>query len=229
MHKIIYTIALAISLVGCAASRDGIRVGSGPSNEDIAKVKNQIAENARKSAAKTAAASALAPDFKPGLLVIGETGVLHELDPKKRESNYKEFSAIAEKWHPGVAPRMSEEEYSRTIGGWTTIETYSIPGILALKVGAAIPKEKLGEIQFASVAGAWLINSTQDLVVARSTDDGITVIETVLCSRLLKDFGTCSDQYNRGQFDAVSGQELDRNAKIKTDGIRIDTTTFKKI
>jgi hypothetical protein len=229
MKKTIYTIALAISLTGCAASRDGMRFGSGPSNDDIAKVKNQIAENAQKTAVKKAAAAALAPESRPGLLAIGETGVLHELDPKKSKKNYKEFSDIAEKWHPGIAPYMSEDEYTRLIGGWTTIEIYSIPGIMAFKVGAAIPKEKMADIQFASVAGAWLINSTKDLVVARSTEDGIVVIETILCSSLLKDFSKCSDQYTRGQFDAQSGQELDRSAKIKPDGVRIDTTTFKKI
>lgn len=229
MTKIIYAIALVISLSGCAASRDGIRIGSGPSDSDIARFKSQLEDSAKKTTAKKAAAAALAPESRPGMLVVGETGVLHELDPKKSAQNYKEFSDIAQKWHPGIAPYVSEDEYTRRIAGWTTVEIYSIPGIMSFKIGAAIPAEYMGRINFASVAGAWLINSTKDLVMARSTADGILVIEEVLCASSRDDYKVCAAQYVRGQFDAVSGVELDRSAKIKSDGARIDTTTFKKI
>jgi hypothetical protein len=229
MKKITYAVAIAIALSGCAASRDGIRVGTGPSDSDIARVRNQISENAQKSAAKKAAAEALTPETKPGIIVIGETGVLHELDPAKSKRNYKEFADIAEKWHSGQPPYWSEEDYSARIGGWTTLEIYSIPGIIALKLPAAVPKDQLSRINFASVAGAWLMNSTKDLVASRSTDDGISVIERVLCASSSDDYKACAAQYLRGQFDAVSGAELDRNAKIKADGARIDTATYKKI
>lgn len=229
MKKLIYSVALSVTLAGCAASRDGVRLGSGPSDSDIARIKNQISENAQKSAAKRAVTSAITPDSKPGILVIGETGVLHELDPAKSQRNYQEFSDIAERWHPGVAPYWSEAEYQSRIGGWTTLEVYSIPGFIALKLPSAVPKAQMSSINFASTAGAWLINSTKDLVLARSNDDGIAVIESVLCSSSLEEFKNCSDQYVKGQFDAVSGIELDRSAKIKPDGARIDTTSFKRI
>jgi hypothetical protein len=55
------------------------------------------------------------------------------------------------------------------------------------------------------------------------------VIERVLCASPSDDYKGCASQYQRGQFDAVSGKELDRSAKIKRDGALIDTTTFKKI
>jgi hypothetical protein len=84
-------------------------------------------------------------------------------------------------------------------------------------------------LNFASVAGAWLMNSTKDLVASRSTDDGISVIERVLCASSSDEYKTCAAAYVKGQFDAVSGAELDRNAKIKADGARIDTATYKKI
>lgn len=229
MKKIIYAIALITSLAGCATSRDGVRLGTGPSDSDIARIKNQIADNAHKSAAKRAVTAAITPDSKPGILVIGETGVLHELDPARSKKNYKEFTDIAEKWHPGQTAYWDEEEYHRRIGGWTTLEIYSIPGIVALKVPGAVQKAQMSNIHFASVAGAWLVNSTKDLVVARSNDDGISVIESVLCSSSLDDFKKCSEQYVRGQFDAVSGAELDRSAKIKANGLRIDTTSFRRI
>jgi hypothetical protein len=229
MKKIIYAIALIISLAGCAASRDGVRLGTGPSDSDIARVRNQITENAQKSAAKKAAADALTPETKPGIIVIGETGVLHELDPAKGKRNYKEFADIAAKWHPGQPAYWSENEYAARVGGWTTVEIYSIPGVIALKLPAAVPKGQMSSINFASTAGAWLINSTKDLVLARSNEDGIAVIESVLCSSSLEDFKKCSDQYLKGQFDAVSGIELDRSAKIKPDGGRIDTISFKRI
>ncbi|MEV4780117.1 hypothetical protein [Burkholderia sp. LMU1-1-1.1] len=229
MKKLLYSIALATSLAGCAASRDGVRLGTGPSDSDIARIKNQIAENAQKSAAKRAVTAAIMPDSKPGILVIGETGVLHELDPSRRKKNYKEFTDIAEKWHPGQTAYWDENEYHRRIGGWTTLEIYSIPGVIALKLSSAVTKEQTSSINFASAAGAWLINSTKDLVIARSNEDGISVIESVLCSSSLEDFKKCSDQYVKGQFDALSGLELDRSTKIKPDGARIDVASFKRM
>jgi hypothetical protein len=229
MKRLIHSVALAVALSGCAASRDGVRLGSGPSDSDIARIKNQISENAQKSAAKRAVTAAITPDSKPGILIIGETGVLHELDAARNKKNYKEFTDIAEKWHPGQTAYWDEEEYHRRIGGWTTLEIYSIPGLIALKLPSAVPKARMSSINFASTAGAWLINSTKDLVLARSNEDGIAVIESVLCSSSLDEFKKCSDQYVKGQFDAVSGIELDRSAKIKPDGTRIDTTSFKRI
>ena len=229
MKKLIYTIALATSLAGCAASRDGVRLGTGPSDSDIARVRNQITENAQKSAAKKVAADVLTPETKPGIIVIGETGVLHELDPAKSKRNYKEFTDIAAKWHPGQPAYWSENEYAARIGGWTTLEIYSIPGIIALKLPAAVPKEQMAQMNFASVAGAWLMNSTKDLVASRSNDDGISVIERVLCVSSNDGYTKCAAQYIRGQFDAASGIELDLSAKIKSDGARIDITSFKRI
>lgn len=229
MKKIIYTIALAALLAGCAASRDGVRIGTGPSDSDIARARNQLADNAKKTAVKQVAADALTPETTPGMLVIGETGVLHKMDPAKLELEYKAFSEIAEKWHPGVPPYWSKQDYGSRIGGVTTLEIYSIPGIIALKLPAAIPKDQMSSIRFASVAGAWLMNSTKDLVIARSIDDGILVIERVLCASSSDDFRTCAAQYIPGRFDAVSGVELDSSFKFKSDGARINTTTFKKI
>lgn len=229
MKKILCSIALAVALVGCAASRDGVRLGIGPSDSDIVRIKNQIADNAQKSVVKRAVAAAVTPDSKPGILIIGETGVLHELDAGRSNKNYKEFTDIAEKWHPGRTAYWDEEEYHRRIGGWTTLEIYSIPGVIALKLPSAVPRGQISSINFASTAGAWLINSTKDLALARSNDDGISVIESVLCSSSRDDFEKCSGQYVRGQFDALSGAELDRSAKIKPDGARIDTTSFKRI
>jgi hypothetical protein len=229
MKKITYAVALVMSLSGCAASRDGIRLGGGPNDSDIARVRNQIAENAQKSAAKRAVTEALKPETKPGIIVIGETGVLHELEAAKSKKNYREFVDVASKWHPGIAPYWSEDEYIRQIGGWTTLEVYSIPGIVAFKLPTAVPKSQMASINFASIAGAWLMNSTKDLVASRSNDDGISVIEKVLCVSSSDDYKACAAQYIRGQFDAVSGIELDRSAQIKADGTRIDTATFKKI
>lgn len=229
MHKIICFITLAAALASCSTTRDGLRLGTGPSDSEVARIKSQIVENAQKTAAKRAMASALTPDIRPGIVVIGETGVLKKLDPTRHEKNYREFAEVAEKWHPGTAPYWTEEDYFRIVGGWTTLEIFSIPGLVAQKLPSAVPKNYVNSINFASVAGAWLVNSTKDLVVARSNEDGIHVIETVLCSSERDDYSSCASHYIRGQFDAVSGAELDRNAKIKEDGLRIDALSFKKI
>jgi len=231
MKKIIYTIALASILAGCAVSRDGVRVGTGagPSDSDIARVRNQIADNAKKTTIKQAAAEVLKPETTPGILVIGETGVLHKMDPAKLDLEYKAFSEIAEKWHPGVPPYWTKQDYGSRVGGVTTLEIYSIPGIIAFKLPTLVPTDQMTSINFASVAGAWLMNSTKDLVVARSIDDGVLVIERVLCASSSEDYRTCASQYVPGRFDATSGIELDRSFKFKSDGARIDATTFKKI
>ncbi|QJD91675.1 hypothetical protein HH213_17230 [Duganella dendranthematis] len=231
MFKGICAAAIAVSLVGCVATKDGMRFGTGsaPSDSDVARVRSQIAENAQKSAAKKALAEALTPAPKPGVLVIGETGVLREMDLAKLDQEYKAFSVIAEKWHPGVPPHWTKQDYGNRIGGVTTLEIYSIPGIINLKLPAAVPRDRMTSINFASIAGAWLMNSTKDLVIARSIDDGILVIERVLCSSASEDYRSCASQYAPGRYDAVSGIEVDRSFKLKTDGVRIDITTFKKI
>ena len=104
-----------------------------------------------------------------------------------------------------------------------------MPGIIALKIPAAVRKDQTASINFASTAGAWLINSTKDLVAARSNEDGVHVFERVLCSSERDDYRACAARYVRGQFDAGSSAELGRSTKIKLDGPRIDISSFKKI
>lgn len=230
MYKIL-AFVLALSLCGCSTTREGFRLGGGggASESDIARVRNQVAQNAQSTLAKTAVADALVGEIKPGVIIVGETGVLRRVDAGDKKKAYPAYAEMAGKWHPGKAPYLSEAQYIELVGGWTTVEVYSVPGILALKYPVTVREEDILRINFASTLGAWIANSTTDLVVARSNDDGVMVIEKVLCKDGDKDFKACSAQYEKGRFDLNSGAELDRELKIKEGGIKISTESFKKI
>ncbi|WP_230371246.1 hypothetical protein [Paludibacterium denitrificans] len=60
----------------------------------------------------------------------------------------------------------------------------------------------------------------------RSNADGVLILDRVLCQDKDPEYRTCAKQFERGRFDATTGQELD-GFKPKTNGVQIDVATYK--
>ncbi len=84
-------------------------------------------------------------------------------------------------------------------------------------------------IDFPTQKAASFWGTTGDLVVVRSNEDGIFFVSKVLCKKSSDDYSKCAAQFALGQFDANTGEELDKDMSPKVGGARIDVTTFKII
>lgn len=237
--KYIVVIAVSSALAACATKptpenpgHDGHRLfgGSPSSAVDIEKIKSQLEQNARSSTAKAAAQTALDGEPTPGSLAIGNVGSFRVLEPGVRAGFYKKsYVQSAEKWHPGTAATMSESEFSSRVAGYTAVVVWSVPGMLSRRVTSAVFESDLPSIDFPSQKSAsfWVV--TGDLVVAKSNDDGVFFVTTVLCKKSTPEYNKCEAQFVRGQFDTNTGEELDKDMAPKRDGARIDVTTYKVV
>lgn len=231
---VIATATLALS--ACSTTRgpgeDGFRLpGSGPaSNEQLEKMKAHLEQNARSSSAKAVAEGAVASNVRPSVITVGNVGSLREVSAKDIPEFYKKsYLVSAEKWHPGVAPVMTEADFIKNLAGYTAITTWNIPGFLARRTTAAVLKTDVSLIDFPGKMSATMWGSTGDLVAARSNEDGMFFISSVLCKESAADYKACSNQFVRGNFDGNTGVELEQDLSQKSDGSRIDVTTYKAI
>jgi len=227
--KKVLLVAMMVTLAGCAVTREGVRVGGAPgaSESGIEKAREQAVQNARTGAVKAAVSEALTPDQKVGIIVVGEAGPLRKLDVSARREFYKNYVKMSEMWHPGTPASMNEEAFVAMVGGWSTMETFSIPGVMKQTLPAMVRASDTETIGFASTMGSFLTGATGDLVAAESNADGALVITTVLCKDKSSDYRACAKQYAKGRYDLTGGRELDRNAKAKENGVRIDVKTYK--
>ncbi|MTD34058.1 hypothetical protein [Paludibacterium denitrificans] len=130
------TILLAMvlaALTGCASTADGIRFGHGPApttETDVAKAKQQLIDNAKSSAAKAAIKGAISVQSGPGIIVVGTVGPLRTVDGEKRHAFYVSYNNDAQKFHPGKPNSLTEDNFVKTIAGWTSVEIFSIPGVV---------------------------------------------------------------------------------------------------
>lgn len=233
--KKILMVAMMVALAGCAVTREGVRVGGGgagsgaSAESQIDKARTQAEQNARSSVAKEAASDALTAELKTGVIVVGEAGPLRKLSESDRKAFYKDYVKMSEMWHPGKPASLSEAQFVAMAGGWSTMETFSIPGLVKMTLPALVHVSDIDSIGFASTMGAFLAGTTGDLVAAESNADGALVITQVLCSDKSPDYRACAKQYEKGRFDIMGGRELDRHAKPKEGGVRIDVKTYKVI
>ncbi|CAJ0730519.1 MAG: hypothetical protein QM625_10300 [Ralstonia sp.] len=227
MYKFLLAIVVGLALEGCSVTRDGVRLGVGPSTSDIDNARSQLQRNAESSAAKKVVAGALNSQATAGLILVGAVGPLRKLDEAERNKAYAEYVQIAEKWHPGQPAIVSQKDFVAEVGGWTSIETFSVPGLFNLRAPVVVRNADLDTIGFASTAGSMFLGTTGDLVAAKSNLDGLVLVDRVLCKDSAADYRDCAAQYQRGRFDLSSGAELDRSMKPKEDGVHIDTITFK--
>lgn len=226
-------IAAVLSISACSTTRepghDGVRIfgGGSASSSDVAKLKDQLAQNAKSSTAKAVVEEALAGEVKPGILVVGNVGSLRKLDVQDRPKFFqKSYAMNAEKWHPGSPSTMSESDFTSQVAGYTGIVVWSVPGVVSQRRIAAVREVDVEKIDFPGIRMANFMGATGDLVIASSNDDGVFFVDKVLCRDAAADYKTCASQYVRGNFDKNTGAELDSSFAPKSGGSRIDITTY---
>ncbi|MBA5686346.1 hypothetical protein [Rugamonas apoptosis] len=231
---VIATATLALS--ACSTTRgpgeDGYRLpGSGPtSNEEFEKMKGHLEQNAKSSTVKAVAEGAVASTVRPSVITVGNVGSLREVSAEDIPEFYrKSYVVSAEKWHPGVAPAMTEADLIKELAGYTGITTWNIPGFVSRRTTAAVRKADVALVDFPGKFSASFWGTTGDLVAARSNEDGLFFVTSVLCKESASDYSKCADQFVRGNFDGNTGVELERDLSQKSDGSRIDVTTYKAI
>ena len=220
MKGIFAALAAGGLLAGCAVSKDGLSLGpQTPSPSQIAQSREQLERNAGVSAA---------PEVFPGVLVIGTTGPFRSIEDKERPGFYSAYLKVAEQWHPGVAPGMDAAAFQQKLGGWASVQTFSIPGIMNRRTRVLVPATFEHDAQFASAAGSVMFGTTGDLVAARSDRDGLLWLERVLC-RDDAGYRACATNYQPGIFDENTGRELARDRKPKPVGALIDVSSYLKL
>ena len=97
MYKFLLAIVIGFALQGCSVTRDGVRLGVGPSTSDMNNARSQLQRNAESSAAKKVVAGALNSQATAGLILVGAEGPIRKLDEAERNKAYAEDVQIAEK------------------------------------------------------------------------------------------------------------------------------------
>ena len=67
-----------------------------------------------------------------------------------------------------------------------------------------------------------------DLIAARTNDDGVLIVERVLC-REGPEFRKCTKSYEIGVFDAETGLKLDGHLEPTSNGIQINVVDYREI
>lgn len=235
----VLAVVVSLSMTACSTTKSNTNPGSdgtviygggATSTVDMQKIKEQLAQNAKSSVVKSGAQQALAGEVRPGILVIGNVGSLRKLDGDVRNKFYQQsYVATADKWHPGKAPAMPEDEFVSDVAGYTGIVLWSVPGVISGRRTAAVREIDASKIDFPGPRMANFFGSTGDLVVASTNSDGAIFVDHVLCKNVAPDYSKCSDQFVRGVFDKNTGAELGSGMEPKSGGAQIDATTFRAI
>jgi hypothetical protein len=218
---------LLIVISGCAVSKDGIGPARrSPTAEKVAQTKRQLEDDEQSSRkADSSSATPASAQAQPGIVVVGTAGPLRRIEDKDRAGFFAAYQQVAEKWHPGVPPAMDAATFQGKLGGWASIQTFSIPGIMNTRIRILVPIKVSGDTQFASAAGSFLFGTTGDLVAAVSDGDGLLWLDKVLCHDGTG-YHDCSKAFTVGIYDKVTGRELDRERKVKPKGKVVDVSTY---
>jgi hypothetical protein len=216
-------------IAGCAVSKDGIGLAHRPPDATkVAAVRDQLQQNANASpTANSRTDEPSATEKHPGILAIGTTGPLRNIEGKDRASFYAGYLKAAEKWHPGATAALSEAEFQQKLAGWASVQISGIPGIVSTRIRVLVPAALAQDTRFASAAGSFLVGTTGDLVAARGDVDGLLWLDRVLCQDD-STYHACAQDYEKGIFDENTGQELDRDRKPKANGRVVNVASYRK-
>lgn len=229
MKTILLTLGCVWMISGCAVSKDGIGLAHRPPDANkVAAVRDQLQQNANASPSTNSQIDEpSATERHPGILAIGTTGPLRNIEDRDRASFYAGYLKAAEKWHPGVAAALSEAEFQQKLAGWASVQISGIPGIVSTRIRVLVPAALARDTRFASAAGSFLVGTTGDLVAAKGDVDGLLWLDRVLCQDN-STYQACSRDYEKGIFDENTGQELDRDRKPKSNGCAVNVASYRK-
>lgn len=138
-------VVFVILASGCAVTKDGIGPAERrPTAEKVAHVKQQLEQNEKSARdADSTSGEAATDKAQPGILVVGTTGPLRSIEDKDRAGFFAAYQKVAEQWHPGVPPGLDAAAFQARLGGWASIQTFGIPGIMSTRNGFALPSADL--------------------------------------------------------------------------------------
>lgn len=158
------------------------------------------------------------------VILIGEVSAYRDLG-NDSEREYEKYQKAAKKFLATQPISMDKSQFDSSIKGWTNLQVFYIPLVIAGYTTAIILKNE-EEIHYPSTIETFLVQGTGDLVFARSNSDGVFVIEKRLCNSKFE-FSKCRKRYSRGIYSAASGLELDRKFIKKKKGKKIDLRTYE--
>lgn len=208
MKRLLALIILCALMTGCSVKKEGITLGS--YGHKFSSVDSNKC-HARKCPQQ--------------VLVIGTVSAYRDIGVSTNKV-YAAYSKAAKKFLIDKPISLTEQEFDRSVKGWTRVQVYNIPLVGALYSSSFISIDESIEINYASSVEAFLVQGTGDLVSAKSNSDGLFFIEKRLCDRK-NEYLVCKKNYKRGFFDANSGKELDSKFNEKKKGKVINIKTYE--
>jgi len=220
---VIVAVALSVMGVGAAADIDFL---SGQKHPTPARPDTSAAAPASDDLRQAASSWASSAEHPAQVVVVGHTGPLHRMDVAERHVFYKEYAKALARRQSGAVPRISEQEFVASVGGWSTIETFGIGGFVKVDYPVAVPVSDVATVKFPASVDSMITGAKGDLIASKPNVDGVLTIARVLCARDAADASKCSEAYQPGRYDARSGAELDSDLKPKSDGKRVDVASY---
>lgn len=221
----------ACLVVGCTMTLDGKRhvIGAGESAEHRhAAHAQQLAREQDEEIRRLA--RRLARHVAPAnVVMVGETGALSMEDAGLRRRLYRAYVEEMALRAPDHPVTLDEPAFVAQLAGWSSVETFGLAGFVKLDQPMAVRAADLSRTQFARSADALIRGATGDLVVARAGNDGVLVMDRVLCRRAAPDFSDCAARHVRGRFDARTGVELDSDWRPRKDGRVLDVASYQAV
>ncbi len=229
-HALVVLIAIAL-LPACAIHHEGIEVPQLNVPEKKRNREAQMLANAQFATSETLSEAELRD--VAGVIAIGRVSSIRRFpardeEPEEWQEGYADYLEKHEELYGSEVEPMTLSELQSLAGGVTTIllkrRFLDTIGIVL------IPPEKVDDIEYASGLSVFFLGNRQDLVAARRNfDSPFLVFEQVLCREEQDDFSACRKMYDRGLYDAITGQEVDTKFRYREGGNRIDTSTFELI
>ncbi|MES2603732.1 MAG: hypothetical protein V4603_02280 [Pseudomonadota bacterium] len=231
MKRLLGTVAIArIAIVGCSlwlagcVSHEGI--GLLPPTQGAEELLYDAKQTAKATAENAETDTAALPRQ---FILIGTVSSLRRFSERSGDRYYERYLKFVERYHPDQAPVLSREDFSQTIAGWTNLKSFTIPLVMGLYRDVLVPASLVDTIRFPSVVGVFVAQEAGDLLAAKTNADGFFVVEAVLCADSGSEYYRCAREYEKGLFDATTGEALGMGLKPANSGQRIDLSTYKLV
>lgn len=219
---LLLTVALT---TGCTFTQEGVYIGKGdPFGADAIVKQNKDANLGDGEAFGDRLPAAVHKD----LIMVGKASAFRAFDPDEIDEFYDGYAEFAEEVNPGQAPTVDRAQFKEQFAGWTRLKYHGISMLSAWYEDALVPVELSESIRFQNSLGTIMFQATDDLVAARTNEDGFFVIRYLLC-RVGEGYSKCARHYEHGIFDGRTGDELSFDLLPAGNGRRIDTVDFRRL
>ena len=173
-----------------------------------------------------APASANSAVLAKNAIVIGRVTVFRAFTADNVAKGYREYSKCA----GDTVPHLSAVDFSQGIAGWTGIQVANW-GFAGRTGRTLVPTRLAGRLNYTNAFLSSFGGRAMDLVASHGNEDGVLVIEEVLCGMEngRDSYLECAEQFELGVFDRLTGRQLTYKGFLKKNGILLDTETYRPI